>query len=113
MSSDTIYTTNNHLFQKFFMLMGNIVHSDLKRQLEYMKVENEILRSKCPRRISTTASEKRRLIKFGLLLGGDIKKLISIVNYSTFRRWIVNGIDKNKNMPKLRVPSPHIKLYTK
>src|SRR3989339_1233949 len=100
MSSDTIYNTNNHLFQKFFLLMGNLVHSDLKRQIEYMKVENEILRSKCPKRITTTASEKRRLIEFGLLLGGDIKKLISIVNYSTFRRWIANSLDNKIVLPK-------------
>lgn len=82
------YTTNSRTFHPFFALLGQMAHSPLKRQIEYLKVENEILRSKFPKRIATTDSEKRRLIKFGLPLGGDLKKLISIVHYSTFRRWV-------------------------
>jgi hypothetical protein len=50
-----------------------MTHSNLIRQIEYMKVENEILRSKLPKRITTTPAEKRRLIKYGLPLRGQIK----------------------------------------
>ena len=92
------YTINGCIFQEFLMLLGRVVHSDLIRQMEYLKVENEILRSKCPKRITTTPAEKRRLIKYGLACRGKIKGIISIVNYSTFRRW-VNGDIRNKYKP--------------
>jgi putative transposase len=58
------------------------------REIEYLKVENQILRGKIGKRVSTTEAEKRRLIKFGLPLGGKIKNIISIVAYSTFRKWV-------------------------
>ncbi|MFH1777462.1 MAG: helix-turn-helix domain-containing protein [Candidatus Omnitrophota bacterium] len=77
------------------MLLGNVVRSDLKRQIEFLRVENQILRIRCPKRIIATASERRKLIKFGLPLNGSIKKTISIVSYSTFRRW-VNGYPDNQ-----------------
>lgn len=83
----------------FFNLLGTLANSSLIRQIEYLKVENEILRAKLPKRISTTPSEKRRLIKYGLPLKGKIREVISIVGYSTFRRWAHNGIGI-KNVPK-------------
>ena len=82
------YTINSNLFQEFLFLLGKITQGNLIRQMEYLKVENEVLRSKLPERITTTASEKRRIIKYGLPLGGQIKQVISIVSYSTFRRWV-------------------------
>jgi len=90
------YTINSSLFQEFLGLLGRMTHSNLIRQVEYMKVENEILRSKLPKRITTTPSEKRRLIKYGLPLRGQIKGIISIVSYSTFRRWIAEGVTKKQ-----------------
>ncbi|MBU1147884.1 MAG: integrase core domain-containing protein [Candidatus Omnitrophica bacterium] len=90
------YITNNALFQEFLTLLGKMVQSNLIRQIEYLKVENQILRSKFGSRITTTASEKRRLIKFGLPLGGAIRDAISIVSYSTFRRWVSKGISSGK-----------------
>lgn len=98
------YTTNSRSFHPFFAFLGQIAHGNLKRQIEYLKVENEILRGKSPRRIATTDSEKRRLIKFGLLLGGDLKKLISIAHYSTFRRWVnspENPPESKRGRPKI------------
>ena len=60
------YTINSSLFQEFLRLLGKMTHSNLIRQIEYMKVENEILRSKLPKRITTAPAEKRRLIKYGV-----------------------------------------------
>jgi len=88
------YTINGTLFQEFLGLLGRMTHSNLIRQIEYMKVENEILRSKLPKRITTTPAEKRRLIKYGLPLRGQIKSIITIVGYSTFRRWAAEGVSK-------------------
>jgi len=80
-------------------LLGKITHSNLIRQIEYIKVENEILRSKLPKRVTTSQAEKRRLIKYGLPLRGQIKNTISIVGYSTFRRWVTEGVT-NKKKPR-------------
>jgi putative transposase len=58
--------------------------------VQYLKVENQILRSKLPNRITVTAREKQRLVKFGRPLGAAIKDLITIVTPRTFLRW-ANG----------------------
>jgi len=75
------YSTNQGVFQEFLGMLGKMVHSKLIRQIEYLKVENQILRAKTGKRISLTHEEKQRLLKFGLALGADIKRFISIVNY--------------------------------
>ena len=100
MSSKCFYTTNNSLFQEFLMLLGHLVHSRLIRQIEYLKVENQILRKKIKGRVNVTPAEKRRIIKYGLPLGGDIKKLISIVSYSSFRRWATSKEPPGKESSK-------------
>ena len=96
------YTINGTLFQEFLGLLGKMTHSNLLRQIEYMKVENEILRSKLPKRITTTPSQKRRLIKYGLPLRGQIKSIITIVGYSTFRRWVAEGVTNKKPVKRGR-----------
>ena len=83
-----INTPQNKIFQYFLSMLGKMVHADLIRQNEYLKVENEILKSKLPQQIRTTYQEKMKLIRYGLRLGGNIKKVISIVHYGTFRRWV-------------------------
>ncbi|MBP7836130.1 MAG: hypothetical protein KA022_01475, partial [Candidatus Omnitrophica bacterium] len=93
------YTITSSLFQEFLGLLGKMTQGQLIRQIEFMKVENEILRTKLPRRITTSPAEKRRLIKYGLPLRGQIKQIISIVGYSTFRRWVTDGIT-SKTPPK-------------
>ncbi len=100
MSPVHMFTTNNGVFQEFLALLGKMVHSDLVRQMEYLKVENQILRSKLGRRINVTPSERRRIVKYGLPLRGNIRKVISIVSYSTFRRWVNGGSRKSTNNPK-------------
>jgi len=94
MSTANTYTINSSVFQEFLFLLGKLVHSNLVRQIEYLKVENQILRSKLGRIVTTTPSEKRRILKYGLALGSDIRNLISIVTYSTFRRWVNYGVGK-------------------
>lgn len=90
--------SSGFLFQEFFELLGQLAHGGLMRQIEYLKVENEILRSKCRKRITTTADEKYRLLQYGLPLGGKLKKIIGIVHYSTFRRWATaDSKDDNKD----------------
>jgi putative transposase len=78
------------------------------RQIDYLKVENQILRSKLGQRVNVTKAERRRLIKYGLPLGGNIRNLISIVNYSSFRRWVRNSVseDTKSNTKRGRPKTP-------
>jgi len=41
MNNDTIYTKNTGVFQEFLFFLGHIVHSNLMRQIDYLKVENK------------------------------------------------------------------------
>ena len=54
----------------------------------FLREENRILRSRLPSRVRATPAEKSRLIKLGRELGVKLRELISIVSYSTFRRWV-------------------------
>lgn len=70
-------------------LFSEPTQSHLKKQIAFLRVENQILRNKCPYgRMLLTDKERNRLIKFGQPLGGDIKRLISIVSPSAFYSWI-------------------------
>ncbi len=74
---------------RLLTLLAEIYNSDLKRQMEFMKTENTIMRQRgLGRKIILTPAERQKLIKYGLPLGGKVKHLISIVHYSTFCRWV-------------------------
>lgn len=69
-------------------LAGGSTEDELAHQLRYLKIENEILRSKLPKRISITPFERNRLLHFGKLVGAAIGQLITIVTVRTFQRWL-------------------------
>ncbi|MHC4124032.1 MAG: integrase core domain-containing protein [Planctomycetota bacterium] len=86
-----------------------MVHGELVRQIQYLKAENQVLRSKLGRCINLKACEKRRLVKFGLPLGGSIKDFMSIVSYTTFRKWVNEGVNNNKHKSKIGRPRKNSK----
>ena len=69
-------------------LLASLTRQELAQQVAYLKAENQILRSKLPDRIQLSNQERRSLVKHGKKLGAKIKELISIVSYSTFRKWV-------------------------
>jgi putative transposase len=73
--------------QPLWLLLTTGKDSDLRQMIEYLREENRILRSKLPDRITVTARERSRLLKFGTKIGGAIRELITIVSYRTFCRW--------------------------
>lgn len=77
-----------NLFQPLLLLIAGATQNELARQVRYLKVENEILRSKLPARVTVTEKEKNRLAKFAAKLGSAINELVSIVHPDTIRRWI-------------------------
>ena len=76
------------LFQKLLLIFASATHRELVRQIQYLKVENEILRGKPPKRITVTPIERRRLVKFAVKLGKALRHLVTIVAASTLLRWI-------------------------
>lgn len=77
-----------HFLQSLFVLLAGCDRDELARQVQYLKVENQILRSKLPKQLEVTREERARLLKFGKLVGPVIRELISIVHPKTFARWI-------------------------
>ena len=76
------------LVQSFFLMMAASTDRELARQVQYLRAENRILRAKLPQRISVTAQERQRLLKYGKPLGTAIRELITIVSPRTFARWL-------------------------
>ncbi|MGI9457585.1 MAG: hypothetical protein ACR2NU_13555 [Aeoliella sp.] len=75
------------LFQPLLFLLARSTNDDLQKQVEFLKAENELLRQRVPKqRIFLKADESARLLKLGNELGPAIRQIITIVNYSTFRR---------------------------
>ncbi len=56
--------------------------------MRYLKVENEILRSKLPKRVQVTEKQKNRLAEFAAKLGPALKEWVSICHPDMLRRWI-------------------------
>jgi putative transposase len=69
-------------------LLASVTRQELARQVAYLKQENRILRARLPERLVATDQEKRRLLRCGRKLGLQLKELISIVSYQSFRRWV-------------------------
>jgi putative transposase len=63
------------LFRSLLTLLATATDRALARQVQYLKAENDILRSKLPKRLTVTAQERQRLLKFGRPLGKAIKSL--------------------------------------
>src|SRR5262245_25457144 len=70
------------------LVLARASDRELARQVEYLKIENEILRRKLPRKIAVTPRERQRLLRFGKKLGSAINQLVSIVCPRTFARWL-------------------------
>ena len=77
-----------NIFQSLFLFIAQASKNQLARQIKYLKVENEILRSKLPARVPLTPQDRNRLLKFAQKLGSAIKHLVSIVTPGTILRWI-------------------------
>jgi hypothetical protein len=57
------------LFHRLLWVLAQFGQDELVRQIEYLKVENEILRSRLPKNIRTTPAEWARLREYGKRLG--------------------------------------------
>ncbi|MCE7974372.1 MAG: hypothetical protein DYG92_08655, partial [Leptolyngbya sp. PLA1] len=77
-----------NLFRRLFDVLAGSSQDDLRRQIQYLKAENEVLRSKIDGPVRVTPEERSRLVRLAKPLGSTIKALVSIVSPQTFLRWI-------------------------
>jgi putative transposase len=91
--------TQKNIFSDLLALLGRMTHENLTYQIEYLKVENEILRKRVGRSMRPNSAERRRLIKFGAPLGKDLRNIITVVTYETFLLW-ARGYKRNKDPKK-------------
>jgi putative transposase len=76
------------LIHPLFTLLASLTRQELAKQMLYLRTENRILRSKLPQRIELSNHLRSQLVKHGKSLGPRIRNLISVVSYSTVRRWV-------------------------
>ena len=88
------------LFHSLVTLLATATDCQLRRYIEFLKAENEILRARLPAEVHTRPSERERLLKFGLPLGKAIEELITIVAPSTFYRWRREASRGKKRKPR-------------
>ena len=82
------------IFQPLLFLLARSIEADLRRQNEFLKAEAEMLRCRVPKeRIFLEPHERERLLKLGLALGPGVRHVITIVSYSTFRRWVRKAME--------------------
>src|SRR5688500_721735 len=89
-----------NVFQSLLLVIARATQKELARQIKYLKVENQILRSKLPGRITITPQERHRLVKFAQKLGRSLHQLATIVRPDTLLRWIRE--EKGKKPPAKR-----------
>jgi len=81
----------SRIFHPLLYILACATRREMARQIAFLKVENEILRSKLPKRITVTSTERRRLVRAGTGLGKAIRELVTIVKPATFLRWLHAG----------------------
>lgn len=96
------------IFPPLLFLLARSTADDLQKQVEYLKAENEMLRKRVSRkRIFLKADERAKLLKLGRGLGPAIRHLITIVDYSTYRRWVrkedPQNVKPRKGRPRISV----------
>jgi len=88
-----------NIYIKLLLLLAGSTQKELAGQVSYLRVENQILRSKLPARVSVTPQERSRLVRFGTRLGKALDQLVSIVHPDTLRRWIRESHKQRKVKP--------------
>lgn len=77
---------------------------DLRRQIQFLKAENEVLRARITGPIRVTPAERSRLVRLGKPLGKAIATLVSIVKPETFLKWMRNASKQPKRKYATRKP---------
>jgi len=77
------------IFQPLLFFLARCSRNQLIRHIEFLKTENQMLRKRVPKQAIILKREERgQLINLGESIGPGLAKLITIVRYKTYRRWI-------------------------
>ncbi|MGA9452240.1 MAG: hypothetical protein WBW41_12950 [Verrucomicrobiia bacterium] len=60
---------------------------DLAQENDFLRQENKILQSKLGKRVPLTETDRRTLVRYGLLIKGRLREVISIVCPETLLAW--------------------------
>ncbi len=78
-----------NVFQSLLLVIATATQKELARQVKYLKVENELLRGMLPKRLTITAKQKSRLVRFAQKLTAKVlRQLTTIVAPDTLLKWI-------------------------
>ena len=104
------------LVQPLLFFLARCTRNQLIRNIEFLKTENEILRKRYVRHHVTVSREDReRLIALGEQIGPDLKRMITIVRYGTYLRWVRNhkGLVSKKRPGRPKKPDEIRQLVLK
>jgi putative transposase len=93
-----------NLFRRLLSTLAGSGRDDLRRQVQFLKAENEVLRSKISGPIRVTPAERSRLVRLGKPLGAAIRSLVSIVKPATFLKWMRDAGKRPKRKYAARKP---------
>ncbi len=65
------------LFGRVLRVLTESNQHDLRRQVQFLKAENQILRSRIKGPVKTTPQERMRLVRLGRPLGAAVKSLVT------------------------------------
>ena len=92
-------------FSPLLFLLASSTEDDLRRQIEFLEAENEMLRRRVPKkRIFLTNDERERLLNLGEAIGSGVSKLITIVHPRTYQRWLTEKKRGKKPAKKMGRP---------
>ncbi len=92
------------LFRRLLSTLAGSTRDDLRRQVQFLKAENEVLRSKITGPIRVTPAERSRLVRLGKPLGKAIRSLVTIVRPETFLKWMRDAGKRPKRKAPARQP---------
>jgi putative transposase len=93
-----------NLFRRLLATLAGPTRDDLRRQVQFLKAEHEILRAKIAGPIRVTPAERSRLVRLGKPLGKAIMALVSIVRPATFLQWVRDAGKRPKRRTATRTP---------
>ena len=86
--------------------IASLTRQELVQLVMHPKAVNRGLKIRLSKRMELSNQQRRRLVKHGKRLVARIKALISIVSYSTFRKWVRSVENSPDKRPKARDAKP-------
>ncbi len=81
-------------FQAFLMMLLEAWSTRRDKQIQFLKLQIELLRQKMPgQRVILSPEDRRRLMRAGSAMGHEVDGLLGIVTVKTYRRWLREQAD--------------------